>query len=156
MTRYDLSPFFRSTIGFDHLANMMDQLDRAATSNASYPPYNIEKLDENAYRISMAVAGFTEAEIDITAHENTLLIKGSQDNGKDREFLHRGIATRGFEQRFQLADYVEVKEAAIENGMLHIDLVREVPEKLQPKKIAIKSGKSLLGKTKSISGKKAA
>lgn len=141
MTRLDFTPFFRSTIGFDHLENMLDNLERN-TNGASYPPYNIEKFDENAYRISMAVAGFTIDDIDITAHQNTLVVRGEKDAQSESasgNFLHRGIATRNFEQHFKLADYVEVKSASLENGMLHIDLAREIPEKMKPKKIDIHS-----------------
>ncbi len=159
MTRFDLSPFFKSTIGYDHLASMLDSMDRASNAG-SYPPYNIEKLDEHAYRISMAVAGFSPDEVEITAHENTLIVTGQKDNGstEDGEYLHRGIATRNFEQRFKMADYVEVHGAAMENGMLHIDLAREVPEKMKPKKIQISSSDNLFGKVKKLtkSDKKAA
>src|SRR5690606_8738472 len=123
----DFSPLFRSMIGFDRLASMLD------APPAAYPPYNIEKTDEDAYRISMAVAGFGQDDIDITVENGTLIVRGrKQDESKDegRQYLHRGIATRAFEQRFQLADHVEVKDARLENGMLAVDLHREVPERL--------------------------
>lgn len=160
MTRLDFSPFFRRTIGYDHLENMLDNLERNANT-ASYPPYNIEKLDDNAYRISMAVAGFTPDEIDITAQENNLIVRGEKqtrsESDTDGSFLHRGIATRNFEQHFKLADYVEVKAAGLENGMLHIDLEREIPEKMKPKKIEITSN-GMFEKVKKLtkSDKKAA
>ena len=162
MTRFDLSPFYRSTIGFDHLASLIDNIDRAAGQNTSpsYPPYNIEKLDEHSYRIAMAVAGFSEDEIDIATQDNALVVSGGKEQISDSEsaqYLHRGIAARSFEQRFKLADYVEVKSAHLENGMLHVDLVKEIPEKMKAKKIAVKSG-SMLEKVKKLtkSDKKAA
>lgn len=144
MTRFDLTPLFRSSVGFDHLSNMIDSAFNQATDTMSYPPYNIEKLSEDNYRISMAVAGFEESDIEITSQENTLTVsaKAQQDNGKgEREYLYRGIAGRAFERRFQLADYIRVTDAALLNGMLHIDLVREVPERMKPRNIAITTGK---------------
>lgn len=142
MTRFDLTPLFRSSIGFDHLSQLIDSAFDQATESMSYPPYNIEKLSEDNYRISMAVAGFEEDEIAITAQDNTLTVsaKSKQDNDK-REFLYRGIAGRAFERRFQLADYIRVTDAAMNNGMLHIDMVREVPERMKPRIIEIASGK---------------
>ena len=158
MTRFDLTPFMRQTVGFDYLENIFDNLDRAANAG-SYPPYNIEKIDDNSYRIEMAVAGFTIDDIEITSQENALLIKGEKKPSSEAEttYLHRGIATRSFEQRFKLADYVEVRAAAIENGMLYIHLEREIPEKMKPRQIEIKSG-GLLEKVKKLtkSDKKAA
>lgn len=160
MTRFDLSPFYRSTIGYDHLSSLLDNMDRMASNSGSYPPYNIEKLDENAYRISMAVAGFNEDDIDITAQENSLIIRGEKASSADsdgRDYLHRGIATRNFEQHFKLADYVEVQGASLENGMLHVELVREIPEKMKPRSIEIQRG-SVFEKVKKLtkSDKKAA
>ncbi|MAS86583.1 MAG: hypothetical protein CMH30_01190 [Micavibrio sp.] len=152
MTRFDLSPFYRSTIGYDHLASLLDNIDRAASNSGTYPPYNIEKLDEHAYRISMAVAGFTDDEIDITAQENTLIVTGQKAESESESgngFLHRGIATRNFEQRFKLADYVEVKGATLTNGMLHIELLREIPEKMKPRKVKIEQG-SVFQKVKKL------
>lgn len=140
----DFSPLFRSMIGFDRLAQMLD----ATTPNA-YPPYNIEKAGENDYRIAMAVAGFAQDDIDITVENGTLIVRGRKqedDKNEGTNYLHRGIATRAFEQRFQLADHVEVKDACLENGMLTVDLVREIPERLKPRKIEVKQG--LLDKTK--------
>jgi molecular chaperone IbpA len=132
---FDFSPLFRSMIGFDRLANF------ANTQPAAYPPYNIEKTGEDEYRISMAVAGFSQDDIDLTVENGTLIVCGekkteSQDEGTT--YLHRGIATRAFEQRFQLADHVEVKEARMDNGMLSVELKREIPERLKPRKIAVK------------------
>lgn len=159
MTRLDLSPFLRSTIGYDHLQSLLDSVDRAANTS-SYPPYNIEKLDENAYRISMAVAGFSTDDIEITAQPNALIVKGikaERDSDESTGFLHRGIATRNFEQHFKLAEYVEVKAATLEHGMLHIDLMREIPDRMRPKTIEIKSG-GMFEKVKKLtkSDKKAA
>ncbi|MCB1537644.1 MAG: Hsp20 family protein [Rhodospirillales bacterium] len=133
----DFSPLFRSMIGFDRLASMLD------AQPAAYPPYNIEKTGEDSYQISMAVAGFGQDDLDINVENGTLIVRGqkketSKDDGKT--YLHRGIATRAFEQRFQLADHVEVKDARIEHGMLNVDLVREIPERLKPRKIAVKQG----------------
>lgn len=138
----DFSPLFRSMIGFDRLANL---LDGGAVTNA-YPPYNIEKMGDDAYRISMAVAGFTQDDIDITVENGTLSVQGrkaderleGEDPDNGRIYLHRGIATRAFEQRFSLADHVEVKDASLANGMLTIDLLRVVPERLKPRKIEVK------------------
>ncbi len=158
MTRFDFSPLFRSAIGFDHLESMLDQIDRAAAQGNSYPPYNIEKHDEHSYRITMAVAGFSQEDLDITAQENTLIIRGEKQNAqedKSTAYLHRGIATRSFEQRFKLADFVEVKNASLEHGMLHIDLVREVPERMKPRQIEIKHSEGLLERVKKLSHNKA-
>src|SRR3569833_2883855 len=139
MRTYDLTPFYRSTVGFARPFNLLDQ----ATSDGSpgYPPYNIERTGENAYRISVAVSGFSQGELSIVAKENTLTIKGEKtanENGKDNsEVLYRGIAARAFERAFQLADFVQVKDASLENGLLHVDLVREIPEAKKPRQIAI-------------------
>jgi len=141
MRTYDLTPFYRSTIGFDRLFSLLDQ----ATSDGSpgYPPYNIERTGDNAYRISVAVSGFAQNELSIVAKENTLTIKGEKvagENGKDKaEVLYRGIASRAFERVFQLADFVVVKNASLENGLLHVDLVREIPEAKKPRSIPIGS-----------------
>jgi molecular chaperone IbpA len=142
MRTYDLTPFYRSTVGFDRLFNLLDQ----ATSDGSpgYPPYNIERTGENAYRISVAVSGFSEGELSIVAKENTLTIKGEKsanENGKDNSnVLYRGIASRAFERVFQLADFVQVKSASLENGLLHVDLVREIPEAKKPRNVPITTG----------------
>jgi molecular chaperone IbpA len=149
MRTFDLTPFYRSTVGFDRVFGLLDQL--ADGSAQTYPPYNIERTGENAYRITMAVAGFAENELAIEAKESTLTVKGekkSETEEKDREFLYRGIGARTFERRFQLADHVEVKGASLENGLLHVDLVREIPEAMKPRTIAINAGDK--GKVKQI------
>jgi molecular chaperone IbpA len=144
MRNYDLSPLYRTTVGFDRLFSMLDSLAGAEAGGQSYPPYNIERTGENAYRITMAVAGFGEGDIDIESKENVLTVRGERkDEAKEgREVLYRGIAGRSFERRFQLADHVEVTGASLENGLLHIDLVRELPEAMKPRKIAIGNGKA--------------
>jgi molecular chaperone IbpA len=138
MRSYDLSPLFRSTVGFDRLARLVDAATEADSAALSYPPYNIEKLGEDAYRITMAVAGFTKDEIDITWQESTLTVTGKAlDSDESGHFLHRGIARRAFVRRFQLADHIKVGNASLSDGLLNIDLVREVPETLKPRKIEI-------------------
>lgn len=139
MRHVDFSPLYRSTVGFDRLFTMLDSLGQPENGQ-TFPPYNIERTGENAYRITMAVAGFAEDDLTIEAKANVLKIAGAkpEDGGQDdREILHRGIASRAFERRFQLADYVEVTGAELENGLLHIDLARELPEAMKPRKIAI-------------------
>lgn len=140
MRSYDLTPLYRSTVGFDRLFSLMDQLGAFEQPAQSYPPYNIEKLSENEYRISLAVAGFSESDLTIQSEANALLIRGEKkaDAGNaDSDFLFQGIAARQFERRFQLADYVSVASARLENGLLHVDLVREVPEAKKPRIIKI-------------------
>ena len=140
MQRLDFTPFYRSTVGFDRLFSRLDNL--VGEDAKTYPPYNIERTGDDAYRVSIAVAGFTPGDISIETKENSLMIKGARANGSDdkaREFLHRGIAERAFELRFQLADYVEVSGAALENGLLHIELKRELPESKRPRQIEIKA-----------------
>src|ERR1700750_1650338 len=136
---YDLTPFYRSTVGCDRLFNLLDQV--TSDGSPGYPPYNIERTGENAYRISVAVSGFAQSELSIVAKENTLTIKGEKvanENGNDKsEVLYRGIASRAFERAFQLADFVAVKNASLENGLLHVDLVRESPEAQKPRSIPI-------------------
>jgi len=148
-TSTELNPLYRSFIGFEHLASLMDKASRAEKQPA-YPPYNIELLSENTYRISMAVAGFTENELDIESKQNTLVVTGTKaadNNRANRKFLYQGIAERNFERKFQLGDHVKIIGAFMENGLLHIDLEREIPDALKPRKITI-HGKSLLeGKT---------
>ncbi|MAW88762.1 MAG: molecular chaperone [Phyllobacteriaceae bacterium] len=142
MRHVDFSPLYRSTVGFDRLFTMLDSLAQP-DNGQSYPPYNIERTGENAYRITMAVAGFSEADLSIEAKRNALTIKGEKsEDEKDegREFLHRGIAARSFERRFQLADHVEVTGAELVNGLLHVDLKREIPEEMKPRRIAIAGG----------------
>lgn len=138
MRNLDLTPLFRSSIGFDQLDKMFDSAFREASRDNSYPPYNIVKIGEDRYQITMAIAGFGEDDVDITAHHNVLIIKGqTEPAGKDVEFLHRGIAQRAFEHRFQLADHVKVRGADMDKGMLHIYLERVVPEAMKPRKISI-------------------
>ena len=142
MRHFDLAPLYRSTVGFDRLATLLDQALSSDVAQNSYPPYNIEKTGENAYRITLAVAGFADDELSIEARDGQLVVTGRKAEAEDKaNVLHRGIATRAFERRFQLADHVRVAEAVSENGLLHIDLVREVPEALKPRKIEIASGK---------------
>ncbi len=140
MRHVDFSPLYRSTVGFDRLFTMLDSLGQPDNGQATYPPYNIERTGEDSYRITMAVAGFSEDEIAIEAHRNVLSIKGERSNenaGEGSEILYRGIASRAFERRFQLADHVDVVGAKLKNGLLHIDLKRTIPEELKPRKIAI-------------------
>lgn len=145
MRTLDFSPLYRSTVGFDHLSSLLDAVNRSDTNSNGYPPYNIELLEKDQYRITMAVAGFVQDELDIQTEKQTLTVKGRKaEDDVERNFLHRGIAARNFERRFQLADHVEVKGARLENGMLHIDLAREIPEAEKPRKIAIGNGKSEL------------
>jgi molecular chaperone IbpA len=143
MRTYDLTPFYRSTVGFDRLLSLLDQ---ATETSPGYPPYNIERTGDNAYRISLAVSGFAQNELSIVAKENTLTIKGEKvvnENGKDKsEVLYRGIAARAFERVFQLADFVVVKNASLEHGLLHVDLVREIPEAKKPRNVPISSAAS--------------
>ncbi|MDG4649540.1 Hsp20 family protein [Roseibacterium sp. SDUM158017] len=140
MRTYDLSPLYRATVGFDRMADLLDRVMTQDAAPSTYPPYNIEKTDENAYRISIAVAGFTGAELSVEQREAELVITARKEKDEaQRTYLHRGIATRAFEKRFQLADHVRVTGAVHENGMLHVDLVREVPEALKPRRIEIAS-----------------
>ena len=144
-TTTDFSPLYRSFIGFDHLAGLIDKASRA-DKQSSYPPYNVELLAEDQYRITMAIAGFAEQELDIESKQNTLVVTGTKTgntSNAERKFLHQGIADRSFERKFQLGDHVKVIGAFIEHGLLHIDLEREIPEALKPRKIAI-NGKSLI------------
>ena len=138
MRTFDLAPLYRSTVGFDRLFSLLDQV-AGVEASPSYPPYNIERTGENAYRISLAVAGFTESDLSIETKENTLTIRGERKQSAETagEMLYQGIAARAFERRFQLADHVEVKAATLANGLLHVDLVREIPEQLKPRQIPI-------------------
>jgi molecular chaperone IbpA len=138
MRTFDLSPLLRSSIGFDRMNRLLESATRLDESAFSYPPYNIEKLGENDYRLTMAVAGFGEDDIEITAKENTLVIKGkAQADAEGVQYLHRGIGRRAFERRFDLADHLEVKGANLVNGLLNVELVREIPEAMKPRTIAI-------------------
>jgi molecular chaperone IbpA len=144
MRTFDLNPLYRSTVGFDRLFGLLDSLS-GDTRGETYPPYNIERTGENAYRITMAVAGFGQDDLSIEAKENVLTVKGekkAETEDDEKELLYRGIASRAFERRFQLADYVEVKGADLVNGLLHVDLVREIPEAMKPRSIAIGAGKA--------------
>ncbi|WP_127902601.1 Hsp20 family protein [Solirhodobacter olei] len=137
MRAYDFSPLYRATVGFDRLADLMDRALTVDAGAPTYPPYNIEKTDENAYRISIAVAGFTGDELSVEVKENTLVVSARKAEEDAKTYLHRGIATRAFERRFALADHVRVTGATHADGMLHIDLVRETPEALKPRRIEI-------------------
>jgi len=149
MRNYDLTPLLRATIGFDRMFNMLDTANRLDEGAPGYPPYNIEKAGEDAYRIVMAVAGFGEADLEVTAKENSLVVVGKQDKSEaalDQAgakagpgYLHRGIAARAFERRFDLADHIRVTAAGLENGLLTIELVRELPEAMKPRSIAIEN-----------------
>ena len=138
MRRFDFTPLFRSTVGYDRLQDMLDSASRLDDGSATYPPYNIEAISENAYKITMAVAGFSAADIDIVIKENTLTVTGNtRKDETPRTFLHHGIAGRSFERSFQLADHIEIKDANLINGLLDINLVRIVPEELKPRHIKI-------------------
>ncbi len=142
MRNFDLTPLMRATVGFDRLANLLDTATRVDEGTLGYPPYNIEKTGEDAYRITMAVAGFGEEDLEITVQENSLVIKAAKaktEEDKAVKYLHRGIATRGFERRFDLADFIKVTGARLENGMLSVELEREVPEAMKPRTIAIET-----------------
>ena len=138
MARFDLSPLYRQSVGFDRFVNLVDSLTNVDGDGGGYPPYNIERVADNAYRISMAVAGFSQSDLDIEVKENTLSIKGTKpEDNADAKYLHRGLANRAFERRFQLADHVQVNGAELKDGMLSVDLVRELPEAMKPRTIAI-------------------
>lgn len=140
MRAFDLSPLLRSTVGFDHLSRMLDAAQRLDDTAFSYPPYNIEKLSEDDYRITMAVAGFAESDLDITVHDHTLTISGkARHEDESAKYLHRGIAGRSFERRFELAEFIRVEGANLTNGLLHVTLKREVPEQKKPRTIAIET-----------------
>ena len=143
MRTFDLAPLYRSTVGFDRLFSLLDQVGGLDGSAPSYPPYNIERIDENAYRVTVAVAGFTESDLSLEVKENTLTIRGekqAKDGEKAGEVLYQGIAARAFERRFQLAEHVLVTGANLENGLLHVDLKREIPEAKKPRQIPIGGG----------------
>ena len=155
MRAYDFSPLYRSAIGFDRLAGLLDSASRLDAQAPSYPPFNVERVDENDTRVTMAVAGFTEDELDIEVKDQTLTISGRKSEETDnRTYLHRGIAARNFERRFQLADHVQVTGARLENGLLHVDTRREIPEALKPRMISIEAANS--GGQKTIEGSQAA
>ena len=155
MTTFDFSPLYRTSVGFDRLASLMSSATRQDQGN-SYPPYNIRTTSEDHYQITMAVAGFADADLDITTEHNRLVITGNRaDESEEKgEYLHRGIATRSFERRFNLADHVKVVAASLENGLLHIDLERELPEAMKPRTIKIGTSSARLLDTEKISTKK--
>jgi molecular chaperone IbpA len=147
MRNFDLTPLYRATVGFDQLAEMMDRVLEKDVNRETYPPYNIEKTGDDAWRITVAVAGFTDEELGVEVKENAVVISARKAADEaNRKYLHRGIATRAFERRFQLAEHVKVTGATHETGLLHIDLVREVPEALKPRRIEIASSKDIDGK----------
>ncbi len=142
MRSFDISPLYRATVGFDRMMNLLDNASRVDDSAPSYPPYNIEKTGEDAYRITMAVAGFGEEDLDITVKEQSLIVSGKKkvdEKEEDVSYLHRGIATRAFERRFDLADHIRVDAAELRNGLLSIELVREVPEAMKPRTVKIQA-----------------
>jgi molecular chaperone IbpA len=157
--RYDFGPLFGSTVGFDRVFDLLESATRGEQRDEKYPPYDIERTGENAYRITLAVAGFKENELTITAERNLLLIEGehrrAEETGTDRQFLHRGIGARAFKQRFQLADHVKVTDANLTDGLLTIKLVREIPEVLRPRRIEV-GRKSAESKPEQIEGQRAA
>ena len=156
MRHVDFSPLYRSTVGFDRLFTMLDSLGQLE-GGQTYPPYNIERTAENAYRISRAVGGFSEEDISVEAHRNVLTIKGEkkdEQNEEQSDLLYRGIASRSFERRFQLADHVEVSGAVLKDGLLHVELTRNIPEEMKPRRIPISRADK--GNSKQIEAKKAA
>jgi molecular chaperone IbpA len=152
MRTYDFAPLWRSTIGFDRLFDLAETAQRAGEDN--YPPYNIERLADDRYQISLAVAGFAPEDIEITAEQNVVTVEGSQSDKTERDFLYRGISTRSFRRQFSLAEYVQVKSAAFDNGLLTIELVREIPEAMKPRRIAI--GDASTGNVRKLEAKAAA
>ncbi len=154
MRNFDLTPLYRSSIGFDHLFSLLDTASRSDNSNGNgYPPYNVELVDEDRYRITMAVAGFADAELSIEVKENTLTVTGEKVTDEtQRNYLHQGIAARNFERRFQLADHIKVVNANLANGLLDVELKREIPEAMKPRKVAINV---IVNKDKLIEGKAA-
>jgi molecular chaperone IbpA len=153
MTSIDFTPLYRSTIGFDRLASLIDNAMRSDATPASYPPYNIEALEDDRYAITLAVAGFAESDIDISVEKGVLTVRGKRSESGQRNYLYQGIANRSFERKFNLADYVEVTGAKLENGLLSIALVKEIPEAMKPRKISINSDD---GKVIEHQGEKAA
>ena len=143
MQAFDFSPLFRSTVGFDRLTRLLDATSRLDDGSTGYPPYNIEQTGEDAYRIVMAVAGFKDADISVVQQANSLVVSGKQEKaGEDKKYLYRGIAARAFERRFALADHIKVSGASLTDGVLSVDLVREVPEAMKPRTIKIANGES--------------
>jgi molecular chaperone IbpA len=153
MMSYDFSPFYRSTIGFDRMAQFLENASRLHEVDNGYPPYNIESVEDDRYRVTIAVAGFAQDELEIEVRENVLYILGHKnDEADDRQYLHRGIAGRAFKRQFRLADHVKVEDAALDNGLLTVDLVREVPEAMKPRTIPISTGtpKTIVSKAKKL------
>ena len=148
MRHFDFTPLYRATVGFDQIADMVDRVLTSDVQTSSYPPYNIEKIDKDAYLISIAVAGFSEADLSVEVKENSLIISAGKSDEEKKNYLHRGIASRSFKQQFQLADHVHVTGANHSDGMLHIELKREVPEALKPRQIPISRGSSILSNAK--------
>jgi len=147
MRNFDLAPLYRATVGFDQVADLLDRVMASDMAQPTYPPYNIEKTADDAYRISIAVAGFSADDLSVEVRDGALFVSaGKAGDDGDRTYLHRGIATRAFERRFQLADHVKVTGAAHADGMLHIDLEREIPEALKPRRISISRGVSSVAK----------
>lgn len=140
MNTIDLSPLYRNSIGFDRMASLIDNALRSDTASTGYPPYNIEVLEENRYSISLAIAGFAESDLDITVEKGVLTVRGKKEDDVERQYLHQGIANRAFERKFNLADHIEVTGADLANGLLTISLIKEVPEAMKPKTIAINKG----------------
>ena len=141
-TAHDFSPLFRSSVGFDRIFDLLENATRVQTLD-NWPPYNIEKADEDQYRITMAVAGFSPDELNLTTQPNWLVVSGQKQGEESTQYLHRGIATRSFERRFELADHVKVKDARLDNGLLTIELVREVPEEMRPRRIEVQAWNAL-------------
>jgi molecular chaperone IbpA len=141
-TAYDFSPLFRSSVGFDRIFDLLENATRVQALD-NWPPYNIEKVGEDQYRISMAVAGFSPDELNLTSQPNWLVVSGQKQGEESTQYLHRGIATRSFERRFELADHVKVKDARLDNGLLTIELVREVPEEMRPRRIEVQAWNAL-------------
>ncbi len=149
MRSFDLTPLYRATVGFDQIADLMDRVLTDSVTAPTYPPYNIEKTADDGWRISIAVAGFSEADLAVEIRDSALIVtarKAEEEDAASRKFLHRGIATRAFERRFALADHVRVTGASHRDGMLHIDLVREVPEALKPRRVEIAKGETVEAK----------
>ncbi len=150
MTTFDFSPLYRSAIGFDHLASLLDSINTSDRSSSGYPPYNIELVKDDNYRITMAVAGFAEDEINVEVENNALTVSSARkedDSDSGKNYLHRGIAERNFKRQFKLADHIQVTGASMENGLLHIELVREIPEAMKPRQIAINGSQKRLLKS---------
>ena len=147
MRTFDMTPLFRNSVGFDRMARLLDGV--TADQASTYPPYNIEKVDEDCYRITMAVAGFADADLDVQVKDNQLTVSGNveskDEDANEKQYLHRGIAARAFERRFNLADHIKVSGADLVNGLLHIDLLREVPEAMKPRTIAINNNVKAIG-----------